>query len=131
MNKNRKRILIWSAVTFALLGIVLLVFSVCLLFLVPNLEELYAYFGGELPVLTRVFINMGNFLKRYWYLVAPILFLLVTGVSLVSGFFLSKLKERVAIVVFAILLILLGLFISGSVILVIYMPIYGLSYIVA
>lgn len=131
MNKNSKRILIWSVKTFVLICAFLLGFLIFLLFLVPNVAELYADFGGELPVLTRVFFNMGHFLKRYWYLAVPLLFLLATGLSFLTGFFLNKLKERVAIVAFAIVVILLGFLTLGFAILVIYIPIYGLSNVVA
>jgi type IV pilus assembly protein PilC len=59
-----------SAMTYpvAVFGMVILIVSAMLLFVVPMFESLYADLGGTLPLPTRVLIGLSNLMKKFWYL---------------------------------------------------------------
>lgn len=68
--------------------IIYLVFAVLiaagmLMFVFPNITQLYSAFGdAELPGITVFFINLGNFAVDYSLLIGILLFLLVSGLML-------------------------------------------------
>lgn len=52
-----------------------------LIFIIPIFAGMYADLGGELPGLTRMMMGMSNVLKHYWFIVFPLLGILVWGVN--------------------------------------------------
>jgi MSHA biogenesis protein MshG len=47
---------------------ILLAAVIVMVFLVPKFEALFADFGSELPLATRMLINTSNFMQAYWWL---------------------------------------------------------------
>lgn len=50
-----------------------------LLFVFPQLEDLYAQLGGDLPLLTQVFLNISHGLRDYWFIWVPAVSLSIWG----------------------------------------------------
>lgn len=50
-----------------------------LLFIIPTFARIFADFGGELPLPTKIVMNMSNFLKGYWWALGLAVFGIVTG----------------------------------------------------
>jgi type IV pilus assembly protein PilC len=48
-----------------------------LLFIIPIFATMYKDLGGQLPSLTRVMMGISNVLKGYWFIVFPVMILLV------------------------------------------------------
>jgi type IV pilus assembly protein PilC len=71
-----------SAMTYpvAVLGLVLIILSAMLLFVVPTFEELYRDLGGVLPLPTRILLAVSGFCTKF----AP--FILVADVAAAFGF---------------------------------------------
>ena len=59
-----------SAMTYpvAVVGLVVLIMSAMLLFVVPQFKNIYAQLGSSLPLPTEVLLKMSEFLKSYWYI---------------------------------------------------------------
>jgi type IV pilus assembly protein PilC len=59
-----------------------------LMFLVPIFVDIFAQLGGDLPMLTQIVVKMSNILRGYFYIVFPLLGLLI------FGFFRLKKTEK-------------------------------------
>jgi type IV pilus assembly protein PilC len=59
-----------------------------LMFLVPIFVDIFAQLGGDLPTLTKIVVKMSNILRGYFYIVFPVLGLMV------FGFFRLKRTEK-------------------------------------
>jgi type IV pilus assembly protein PilC len=57
-----------------------LVLTGLLMFLVPVFVRIFADLGGQLPTLTQYVVNVSNVLRNDWYIIFPVLFLLIWGV---------------------------------------------------
>ena len=64
------------------LGISALVIGVILIFVIPVFEQMFADFGGALPVPTQMVVNLSNFVKSY--------FLVIIGAVAVMVFLFKK-----------------------------------------
>lgn len=51
----------------AVMGLVMLIVTAMLLFIVPMFEDLYADLGGELPFPTKILIIVSTIMTTYWY----------------------------------------------------------------
>ncbi len=58
----------------AVMGLVVLIVTAMLIFIVPMFENLYADLGGELPVPTKLLLAISAFLTKYWYLAGILTF---------------------------------------------------------
>jgi len=69
-NEVRLRGKIKSAMTYpvAVVGLVVLIMSAMLLFVVPQFEVIYADLGGSLPLPTQVLLSLSNAMKSYWWM---------------------------------------------------------------
>ena len=56
---------------------IIVVVTLLMLFMVPAVEDLYADFGGKLPWITQLVVNMSKFFVSYWW---ALLFILIAGV---------------------------------------------------
>jgi len=63
----------------AVLGLVVLVVTGMMLFVVPQFVGMYASLGGDLPVPTRLLIGLSALLTKFWYLVGLLIFGAVWG----------------------------------------------------
>ena len=52
-----------------------------LLFIIPIFAKMYDDLGGKLPTLTRVMMGASNALKGYWFIIFPVIALLIWAVS--------------------------------------------------
>ena len=52
----------------AVMGLVLLIVTAMLIFIVPMFENLYADLGGELPAPTKLLLLLSQIVTKYWYL---------------------------------------------------------------
>lgn len=67
--------------------VTLIVVSILLIFVLPNFGEMFADMGAELPVLTKVLMNSGSAIAKYWYFpVGIILVILLMYRRLVSTY---------------------------------------------
>ena len=59
-----------SAMTYpvVVVGLVLLIMSAMLLFIVPQFKGIYGQLGGTLPLPTRSLITMSDLMKQFWYI---------------------------------------------------------------
>ena len=64
------------------LAISALVIGVILIFVIPVFEQMFADFGGSLPVPTQMVVNLSNFVKSY--------FLVIIGAVVVTVFLFKK-----------------------------------------
>lgn len=46
---------------------VIVVVIMLMIFMVPAVEELYADFGGELPAITQLMVNVSGFISSFWW----------------------------------------------------------------
>jgi type IV pilus assembly protein PilC len=60
-----------SAMTYPVVVavLVLLIVTAMLLFIIPMFKGLYTELGGELPLPTKILIDISSFCKKFWYLV--------------------------------------------------------------
>src|SRR5918996_4087964 len=60
-----------SAMTYpiAVVGLVVLIMSAMLLFVVPQFESIFSQLGGTLPLPTRSLMWLSDVFKTYWYIV--------------------------------------------------------------
>ena len=60
-----------SAMTYpiAVVGLVILIMSAMLLFVVPQFKTIYGQLGGTLPMPTRMLLFVSEIFKKYWYVV--------------------------------------------------------------
>jgi type IV pilus assembly protein PilC len=56
-----------------------LVLTGLLLFLVPVFVNIFSQLGGDLPKLTQYVVNVSNLLKHKWYIIFPLVGLLIFG----------------------------------------------------
>ncbi len=52
-----------------------------LLFIIPVFAEVFDDFGGELPMATQIVVDLSNFLKSAWYIIAVVVVLLVVALK--------------------------------------------------
>jgi type IV pilus assembly protein PilC len=70
-----------SAMTYPVLiaAFAILVMIGMLLFIIPIFATMYNDLGGQLPSLTRAMMGISNLLKGYWFIVFPVIILVVWG----------------------------------------------------
>jgi len=78
LKKKVKGAMVYPAVV---LVIAVLVVSSLLLFVIPVFQKMFADMGGTLPAFTQLVINLSNFMRQYFYLVAAFLIALFLGFS--------------------------------------------------
>ncbi len=72
-----------SAMAYPILiaGFALMVLIGMLLFIIPIFSNMYKDLGGQLPSLTRLMMGVSNALKGYWFIIFPVIILLVWGMQ--------------------------------------------------
>lgn len=76
-DEVRLRGKIKSAMTYpvAVVGLVTLIMSAMLLFVVPQFKTIYGQLGGTLPLPTRLLLMISQAFQKYWYIVVGLFFL--------------------------------------------------------
>jgi type IV pilus assembly protein PilC len=72
-----------SAMTYptTIIGIAFVVIAVILIFVIPAFEKMFADFGGSLPALTQMVINLSNFIQDYVLVIIVFIFGFITLVK--------------------------------------------------
>lgn len=70
MKKKIKKALTYP---IAVVIIAFVVTAVLLVFVVPVFEDLFKSFGADLPMFTKMVINMSKWMQRYWWIIAAAL----------------------------------------------------------
>lgn len=52
-----------------------------LLFIIPTFAKVFAEFGGELPLPTRIVMGLSKFLQNFWWLLGGGIFALIAGIK--------------------------------------------------
>jgi len=76
-DEVRLRGKIKSAMTYpvAVVGLVTLIMSAMLLFVVPQFKTIYGQLGGTLPLPTRLLLVVSQVFQKFWYIVVGLFFL--------------------------------------------------------
>ncbi len=80
---------IYPVIIFSLL---ILISAGIAIFILPRFSQIYKSFNTELPFVTQVFVNLGDFFQNYGLTVVP-LFLLITLIVVYIVFFNKKTKH--------------------------------------
>lgn len=77
-----------AAVTYPILVVVALVgiMIVMLIFVVPQLKQIFADIGAELPLLTRIILGTSDIIRQFWY----IFVLLIIGIYIGIRFWINN-----------------------------------------
>lgn len=78
LKRKIKSAMTYPAVVMSVAGAAMLFM---LLFIIPVFAEVFDDFGGELPLPTKIVVNVSNFLKSTWYLIAGVIVLLVVALK--------------------------------------------------
>lgn len=71
--------------------IVAIVVTIAMLIIViPNYEAMFVDLGVELPALTQFYVNMSYGLRQYWFIITPIVALIIIGIAYFSKTKLGK-----------------------------------------
>lgn len=73
-----------------LIGVSIVVILVMLVFVVPRFAGMFESLGADLPATTEMLLNLGEFVRQWWYLLAPT----VLGVPVGLFFVLSTPRGR-------------------------------------
>ena len=63
------------------LFIALVVTVLLLLFVIPQFEALFVSFGADLPTLTRIIVDMSEWMQAYWFIALGIIIAITVGLS--------------------------------------------------
>jgi type IV pilus assembly protein PilC len=74
-RKIKKALIYPSAIIFVAFGVSLIL----LFFVVPQFQAMFKSFGAELPLFTRMIVNLSNFLREYWWLIGISIFIFIWG----------------------------------------------------
>lgn len=78
LRKKVKKALVYPC---AIVAVALIVGLILLIFVLPQFETMFQSYGVQLPLFTRMFIDVSNFTRSYWWLLLLIIIGLVWGVK--------------------------------------------------
>lgn len=80
-KSSKTRGLVKKAMVYpiAVLVVAIVVTILMLIIVIPSYESMFADLGSELPAITRLYVNMSNGIRNYWFIIVPIIALLVVG----------------------------------------------------
>ncbi|MDH5360239.1 MAG: type II secretion system F family protein [Gammaproteobacteria bacterium] len=90
--KSRIRKALAYPVTVLMISFILTVFM--LVKVVPQFESLYASFGGTLPLLTRIVVQISEFMQQWWLLIS---LTIIAAISALVYSYKHSLKTRIRI----------------------------------
>ncbi len=64
----------------AIIVVAIVVVSLLMIFVIPQFESLFQGFGGDLPTLTRLMVDISEWFQNYWYIGLPILIVSVVAI---------------------------------------------------
>jgi type IV pilus assembly protein PilC len=78
MKRKVKKALVYPA---AIVTVALGVSLILLIFVVPQFQKMFASFGAQLPMFTRMIVVLSNFLRSYWWVVTLIVAGIIWGLK--------------------------------------------------
>ncbi len=75
-NALIKKAMIYPTIVF---GVGIIVSLAMIMFVIPAFQDMFDSIGSELPAITIAYMNMSNFLRSYWFIVFPLVALLILG----------------------------------------------------
>lgn len=84
---NKTQSLVRKAMIYpiAICIVAIVVTIVMLVVVIPNYETMFADLGTELPAITVFYVNMSYAIRNYWFIIIPVVALLIFGVISFSG----------------------------------------------
>ena len=73
--KLKKRVKGAMVYPMAVMGIAGIVVLILLIFVIPVFAEMFESFGGQLPAPTQVVVNVSNFVRDFWFIMLPTIFI--------------------------------------------------------
>ncbi len=67
----------YPKIVFGMIGVV---FMTVVYFIIPKFKEFFSRFGGDLPLITRMMVNLSDFVVGYWWVLAGL------GIGIYIGF---------------------------------------------
>ena len=68
----------------AVMIIAIVVSVVMLVVVIPSYETMFADLGTELPAITKMYVAMSEVLRKYWYIIVPVLIAIIVAIVLYS-----------------------------------------------
>lgn len=62
--------------------VAIIVSIVMLVVVIPNYVGMFEELGTELPMITKMYVAMSNFLINYWFILVPLVIAIVVGISM-------------------------------------------------
>lgn len=62
-----------------LLVLIVAVIIFMMIYIVPNFVQMFEQFGGELPMITRIVVDMSEFVTSYWWLLLTLFIFIIGG----------------------------------------------------
>lgn len=126
METSKKSIRI-SGITFLVLSAVATFFFLLLIVFAPAVQEIYADFDASLPVVTRLILDVSSLFTGYWFILTPAVFIIIVLISLLAGFLLRNVENKVVIITLLVGGVLLFISFVSFMCVVVYMPLRGLA----
>ncbi|MBN2100321.1 type II secretion system F family protein [Candidatus Dojkabacteria bacterium] len=64
-----------------ILVVIVIVVGLVMVFMIPNVSDIYGEFGGDLPPITKVLVSISDFVREYWWIVLIVLAGLAAGIK--------------------------------------------------
>lgn len=110
LKRKVKKALIYPT---AIMVVALVVSLILLLFVVPQFEAMFKSFGAELPLFTRMILNLSKFLKSYWWL---LLFIIGISIYMIRSTIRKSENAKVIIDKYILKTMLIGAILRNSII---------------
>jgi type IV pilus assembly protein PilC len=107
--------------------VVFIPFILNVVLMAPTMSKLYEDFGAQLPVITKLIIDISSLFARYWFILLPVLYIAGLGISALLGYAMRYLNKLVIVVIYFILVVSITGGMIGFLALAVYMPIYNLT----
>jgi type IV pilus assembly protein PilC len=95
----------------SIIVVAVVITAIIMIFVIPQFEELFKGFGADLPVFTKLVIQMAHFVQHYWWVVLGAL--IATG-YVISGIWKRSRKFRHAVDRIMLKLPIIGMILNKS-----------------
>lgn len=86
-QETRRQIKAATRYPVIVIGFIVVAMFILNIFVVPQFSNMFAKFGAELPLMTRILIGTSNFFVNYWYV-------LILGIGLAIYLFLRRINSE-------------------------------------
>lgn len=60
--------------------VAVIVTVVMLIKVIPSYEDMFTQIGGELPWITKLYVNLSHGIINYWFIIVPVIILIVFAI---------------------------------------------------